>query len=90
MSLSYDLAMQGYFGLYAATMSTVPDLCVPGERVSQNLDRIARNRRARTRIADSAARHPAADPPAIRDRAASGDPAASVSSRTGPNPWATA
>ena len=30
MSLSYDLAMQGYFGLYAATMSTVPDLCVPG------------------------------------------------------------
>lgn len=36
MSLSYDLAMQGYFGLYAATMSTVPDLCVPGERVSQN------------------------------------------------------
>lgn len=49
----------------------------------------ARNRRARTRIADSPARHPATDPPAILDRAASGDPAASVSSRTGPNPWAT-
>lgn len=36
MSLSYDLAMQGYFGLYAATMSAVPDLCVPGERVFRN------------------------------------------------------
>ena len=30
MALSYDLAMQGYFALYASTMTTFPDQCVTG------------------------------------------------------------
>ena len=30
MALSYDLAMQGYFTLYASTMTTFPDQCVTG------------------------------------------------------------
>ena len=67
-----------------------PTCAFPASASPKIRNAFARNRRARTRIADSAARHPAADPPAIRDRAASGDPAASVSSRTGPNLWATA
>ena len=30
MALSYDLAMQGYFALYASTMTTFPDQSVTG------------------------------------------------------------
>ena len=75
MSLSYDKAMQGYFGLYAATMSTVPDEYVPGERGRPKSEiKRARNRRAFSRTRSRRATRPGArltDAPS-RDRAASG------------------
>jgi len=41
MALSYDLAMQGYFALYASTMTTFPDQCVTGAPAVERASGIA-------------------------------------------------